>query len=148
MFIGRFATLVAACTLMLGLIRADEPKKDAWIRIVTDLVSPEASKKGIEAQGNAGVPADFELNLDLKKLGMEGKFSAKQIKEKYGPPTKVDKYATREDGKVVNYEKWLYPPIALTFPAGGDQATLLSATKKLWGGEGILENAKAAEKPK
>ena len=72
--------------------------------------------------------------------------SAKKIKEKFGAPANVEKYTTKEAGKVVNYEKLVYPPIALTFPAGGDQATLISAPKKLWGGDGILENAKAAMK--
>ena len=65
-----------------------------------------------------------------------------------GDVKKIKKYATKEDGKVVNYEKLVYPPIALTVQAGGDQATLISAPKKLWGGDGILENAKAAVKKK
>jgi hypothetical protein len=48
----------------------------------------------------------------------------------------------------VAYEKLSYPPLAFTVPAGGDEITLISAPKRLWGGEGILENAKAAMKDK
>jgi len=152
MFILRCAALFTLCVLIPGAAPGDEPKKepakDTWAKIVTDLVTPEASKKGVEIQSNAAVPGDFELNLDVKKLGAEGKFSAKQLKEKYGPPAKVERYATREDGKVVQYEKWSYPPVAFTIPAGGDRVTTISAPKRLWGGEGILENAKAALKGK
>jgi len=136
---------VLATLFALAPAAAAEPKKadeNAGLKIVADLFTPEASKKGVEIQNNAAVPGDFELNLDVKKLGLEGKLSAKEVRKKYGPPAKMDKYATREDGKVVSYEKLSYPPIALTVPAGGDQATLISAPKKLWGGEGILENAK------
>jgi hypothetical protein len=152
MFIRSCAVLLVACALAPQGGADDEPKKadgkDVWAKIVTDLVTPEVSKKGVEIQANAAVPGDFELNFDVKKLGAEGKFSAKAIKEKYGPPAKVEKYATREDGKVVTYEKLHYPPIAFTVPAGGDQVTLISAPKRLWGGEGILENASAALKGK
>ena len=118
------------------------------MKIVAELFTAEASKKGVEMQRNAAVPGDFELNLDVGKLGLGGKVSAKKVREKFGPPAKVEKYATREGGRVVSYEKLVYPPIALTVPAGGDQATLISAPKKLWGGGGILENAKAAAKGK
>jgi len=150
MFLLRCSLLVTLCALSLGL--ADEPKKakdkNAWAKMVVDLVTPEVSKKGVEFQSFAAVPADFELNLDVKKLGAEGKFSAKKIREKYGPPAKVERYATREGGKVVSYQKLVYPPLAFTVPAGGDQVTLISGPKRLWGGEGILENARAALKEK
>jgi hypothetical protein len=42
----------------------------------------EFQKKGVEFQNNAAVPGDLELNFDVKKLGAEGKFSVKAIKEK------------------------------------------------------------------
>jgi len=151
MYRMRCVVLVVAYALSLGTVHADEPKKadkDTWAKIVVDLISPEASKKGIEIQQNAAVPPDFELNFDIKKLGADGKFSAKQFREKYGAPLTIEKYATREGTKVVTYEKWNYPPIGITFPVGGDQATTITATKKLWGGEGILENARAAMKSK
>jgi hypothetical protein len=146
--------IILRCAIVLAVLAplaaADEKKADeaAGLKIVAELFTPEASKKGVEIQQNAAVPADFELNLDVKKLGLDGKVSAKKVREKFGAPTKVEKYATKEDGKVVNYEKLIYPPIALTVPAGGDQATLISAPKRLWGGEGILENARAAAKKK
>ena len=146
---------VPRCAVVLALLAtpatAEEPKKadeTAGLKIVAELFTPEASKKGVEIQRNAAVPGDFELNFDVGKLGLEGKVSARKVREKFGAPARVEKYATREGGKVVNYEKLVYPPIALTVPAGGDQATLISAPKKLWGGDGILENAKAAAKGK
>lgn len=141
----------AVLALLAPLATADEPKKadeTAGLKIVAELFTSEASKKGIEIQQNAAVPGDFELNFDVKQLGLEGKVSAKKVREKYGAPAKVEKYATKEAGKVVNYERLVYPPIALTVPAGGDQATLISAPKKLWGDDGILENAEAAAKKK
>ena len=133
MFVMRCAAIVTVCAFRIGMSRGDEPKKaeakNAWAKMVVDLVTPEVSKKGVEFQGNAGVPADFELNFDVKKLGAEGKFSVKAIKAKYGPPSKIEKYATKEDGKVVSYEKLLYPPLAFTVPAGSDDVTLISAKK-------------------
>lgn len=65
-----------------------------------------------------------------------------------GPRRGVDKYATKEDGKVVKDEKLIYPPIVITVPAGGDQATLILAPTKVLGDDGIMENTKAASKKK
>lgn len=153
MFITRCAVLFTLCALVVGASAGDEPKKeeakDTWAKIVTDLVTPEVSKKGIEIQNNAAVGGDFELNFGVKDLGAAGKFSMKKIKEKYGPPTKVEKYKTKEEGgKIVSNEKLYYPPIAFTVQDGADEPALITAPKRLWGGEGILENAKAALKQK
>jgi hypothetical protein len=100
------------------------------------------SKTALKFQENAIVKPETELTYEVRKLGGEGKFSIKAITKKYGAPKKVEKFATKEDNKVVNYQELHYPRISFLVPEGSDQASAISAPKRLWAGKGILENAK------
>jgi hypothetical protein len=149
MRVFRPCILLCICLAPLPVL-ADGTKKtdNTWAKIIVELVTPEMSKKGLEAQEFSLRDPDTMLNFMVKKLGGEGKFSIKAITKKFGAPTKIEKYATKEDGKIVSYQEFHYPPISFTAPVGSDQATLISAPKKLWGGSGILENARKALKTK
>jgi hypothetical protein len=48
--------------------------------------------------------------------------------------------------KVISRVEYHYPPIYFVADKGDDNVFLISAPKRLWGGVGILENAKAALK--
>jgi len=93
--------------------------------------------------------ADFarretELMFDIEKLGDEGKFSIMAIKKKFGPPTKIEKFNSKEGAKIVAYQQLHYPPLSFLVAGDSDQASSIAAPKRLWAGKGILENAKAA----
>jgi len=52
--------------------------------------------------------------FDIKKLGDEGKFSIMAIKKKFGPPTKIEKFNSKEGAKIVAYQQLHYPHSAFS----------------------------------
>lgn len=117
---------------------------DTWAKIVSDLVTADQSKKGHELQQNAAVKPDTVLSYAAKDLG--AKLSLKAIQEKYGKPAKTAEYKVKDGGKVLTRKEYHYPPIYFTAEKDSDDVFLISAPKRLWGGSGILENAKAVLK--
>jgi hypothetical protein len=128
--------------------QGDKTPSDAWARIVADNFTKQMSAKALELQEKAVVKAETELRYSVKDLGGAGKLSVKAITKKYGPPAKVEKYASNVDGKVIRFAELHYPPISLSVAEGSDEPTTVNAPKRLWAGKGILENANEALKKK
>jgi hypothetical protein len=143
---GLILLVSAPLTILAG--DAGKKNKDLWAKIITETFTEEMNKKALDFEKNAIVKPETMLNYDVKLMGGAGKFSKKAIQKKYGQPTKIEKFATKQDGKIVNLEEWQYPPIAFTFVEGSDEPRSVGAPKRLWTGKGILENAKEVLKNK
>src|SRR5262245_37997648 len=61
---------------------------NTWAKIISGLLTPEHSKKGLALQENAAVKPDTILSYAAKDLG--AKLSLKMIQEKYGKPSKTE----------------------------------------------------------
>lgn len=138
--LGLALLIVAPLTIFAG--GAGKQDKNLWAKIIAETFTEEMNKKALDFERNAAVKPDTVLNYDVKMLGGAGKFSKKAIQKKYGPPAKIEKFATKEDNKIVNLEEWQYPPINFIFREGSDEPRGVGAPKRLWTGKGILENAK------
>ena len=117
---------------------------NTWAKIISGLLTPEQSKKGLQLQENAAVKPDTILSYAAKELG--AKLSLKMIQEKYGKPSKTEEYKVKDGNKILTRKEYHYPPIYFVADKDSDEVFLISAPKRLWSGPGILENAKAALK--
>jgi hypothetical protein len=117
---------------------------NTWAKIISELLTSEQSKKGLEFQENAIVKPDTILSYAAKDLG--AKLSLKMIHENYGKPSKTEEYMVKDGGKILTRMEYHYPPIYLVADKDSDDVFLISAPKRLWSGPGIVENAKAALK--
>ena len=122
----------------------DKATDTTWAKIITGLLTPEQSKKGLELQKNAAVKPDTVLSYAAKDLG--AKLSLKMIQEKYGKPSKTEEYRVKDGDKILTRKEYHYPPIYFVADKDSDDVFLISAPKRLWSGPGILENARAALK--
>jgi hypothetical protein len=146
----RASCLILLISAPLTNLAGDTGKnsKDLWAKIITETFTEEMNKKALDFDKNAIVKPETMLNYDVKMLGGAGKFSKKAIQKNYGAPAKIEKFATKQDGKIVNLEEWQYPPIVFTFVEGSDEPRSVGAPKRLWTGKGILDNAKEVLKSK
>ncbi len=146
MLLLRILVLATACVAPLAAHAGGAAKKvdKTWAKIVVAFVPAAFSAKAAVEEKTAFGTPDSEVNLDVKFLGGEGKFSMKAIKAKFGAPTKTEKFDVKEGAKVIKLQQLYYGPISFTIVAGSDQPRTISLPRKLWGGKGVLENAKEA----
>ena len=117
---------------------------NAWAKIISGLLTPEQSKKGLDFQEHAAVNPDSILSYAALDLG--SKLSLIMIQDKYGKPSKTEDYKVEDGGKILTRKEYHYPPIYFVADKDSDDVFLISAPKRLWSRPGILENAKAALK--
>jgi hypothetical protein len=117
---------------------------NTWAKIISELLTPEQSKKGLDFQQNAAVKPDTMLSYAAKDLG--AKLSLRIIQEKYGKPSKTEEYRVKDGDKILTRKEYHYPPIYFVAEKDSDDVFLIGAPKRLWSGPGILENARAALK--
>src|SRR5262245_21491119 len=83
-----------------------KPTDNTWAKIVSESLTPEASKKALDYQQNAVVKPDTVLSYAAKDLGV--KLSLKTIQQKHGKPTKSEEFLVKEGDKIVTRVEYHY----------------------------------------